>query len=71
MTDIDGLPDDIREEIEQARASAAKATREAAQTQAAVRREYQPMWDRMRNFERYADEIGASFTLSLTPKGSR
>lgn len=68
MTDLDGLPDDIKAEVLEARAAKAKATREAAETQRARRDEYEPMWQRMRNFQRYADEIGASYTISLTPK---
>jgi hypothetical protein len=70
VTDIDGLPDDIRSEILEARAAKAKAQREAAETKAAVKREYEPMWARMANFRRYADEIGATYTLSLIPRGS-
>lgn len=68
MTDIEGLPPEIREEILEARAAKAKAAREAAETRAAVKNEYAPMWARMANFRRYADEIGATYTLSLSPK---
>jgi hypothetical protein len=70
VTDIEGLPPEIRDEILEARAAKEKAAREAAETRAAVKREYEPMWARMAHFRRYADEIGATYTLSLIPKGS-
>lgn len=70
MTDLNSLPDDIRNEILEARAAKAKARREAAETVDAVKREYEPMWARMANFRRYADEIGATYTLSLTPRST-
>lgn len=67
MTDLEGLPSDIRAEVLEARAAKDRAEREMKQTMVKREREYAPRWERI-NLRRIANSLGEEYTLSLTPR---